>query len=169
MKHVANIQFFFRKDVHQSLSRRYTEELGDARRDHIRIDQQDRGVHLHRDAHCQVKRTKALALAGECAGDHDQISVLDRCRAFHPGVADDWPLDDAELVYQLGLGVVGGHEACGTQGLNVDLQVVSSLARAPGGLYARIFPYILLIGILLRGREMNRLYRFCDPLGKRWQ
>ena len=87
----------------------------DRRPGHVGIDQHDGVVQFGGDAHRQVHRGEALALAGHGAGHHDQVAVGQRRGAPAHGVADQRALDDAVLVGDVRARCVGRDDAGGLE------------------------------------------------------
>ena len=114
--HVAQVDAVVDEHVEQATRRRQAEHLGQRRPRDVGVDQKHRVVELHRDAHREVERGEALALAGQRARDHDQVAVLDRRSALARGIEDQRALDDAEFVGDLRARRIGRDDALRRQG-----------------------------------------------------
>ena len=92
----------------------------------IAVDENDRGVELHGNAHGEIDCRVGLAFARQCTGHHDEIAIAHSGVA--KGIAHNRALDDPEFVRQLRPLRVRRHEASTLQAFEIDLE--SGLRRS---------------------------------------
>ncbi|MNU03787.1 hypothetical protein D3C72_2479370 [compost metagenome] len=70
-------------------------------------------IQFHGDADGKIGCGKGFSFTGQRTGHHDQVTVPDWYSSLAHGVVNQWPLDDAKLVGQLGTGRIGPDDAGG--------------------------------------------------------
>jgi hypothetical protein len=136
-QHVGHLGLVLQQ-VEQARTGRQAEDAQHRRAGDVGVDQHHRVVELGGDAHRQVDRREALALAGDRARHHDEVAVLQRRRALAHGVLDQRPLDDAVLVGHVRTRRTRRDEAGEVGSLEVDLDAARrddrlDLGRRDGG------------------------------------
>src|SRR5687768_1793482 len=97
-QNVGQFQFFVQKDIQQTSFGTEAKNSRYRRTGYVSIHQQYGTIHFHRYAHGEINRTEAFSFSCKCAGNHDQVAILDHARTLVKRIGEQWPLDDAELL-----------------------------------------------------------------------
>src|SRR5687768_11182248 len=121
---VRQTQIFIKENIQQTSFCSNTENFWHRRASDVRVDQQHRAVHLHRDAHSQIDSAKTFPFSRKSAGDHDQVPILDHARPLVERVREQRPLNYAKLLGYLRSSLIWRDDAILPHFCKVELDAV---------------------------------------------